>query len=249
MNYRECCSYLINKYDHPPRDYFRNKKCKSKPPENSRTKEGLVIHHIDEDKAILLSSKQCAVTMPFNYQRKERLVYCNYLEHLILHLKIIEYPNSKANDELLGARGVFYFILPDINKFFVLLGIKEIEKLPLWQKNCANKIKNNFREYLLIWKQMFNLKQGGWRKIKVILTIVLEINKDFLKKKELKKASKFLKKLKTNGEKINITHKDLESLFWTISFYVHSNLKPTKEMLVEMIKKIDKSIKNIAKAN
>lgn len=54
----------------------------------SRTSEGLLCHHIDEDKVSVLSDPHFAKDYPFSYQKKDRLVYCDYIEHLLLHYKL-----------------------------------------------------------------------------------------------------------------------------------------------------------------
>ena len=87
MTYSELVDYLLKKYGPAECDYFRTEACKSKNPKVSRTNEGLYCHHIDEDKAIMLCNDKFAVNNPFEYQKAERLVYCNALEHLILHIK------------------------------------------------------------------------------------------------------------------------------------------------------------------
>ena len=87
MTYDELVDYLLKKYGPAQYDYFCNESCKSKNSKVSRTNEGLYCHHIDENKAILLSNDKFAVNNPFEYQKANRLVYCNVLEHLILHIK------------------------------------------------------------------------------------------------------------------------------------------------------------------
>ena len=82
MTYGELVDYLLKKYGPVECDYFRTEACKSKNPKVSRTNEGLYCHHIDEDKAIMLCNDKFAVNNPFEYQKAERLVYCNALEHL-----------------------------------------------------------------------------------------------------------------------------------------------------------------------
>lgn len=88
MNYDEFVSYLLKKYGPAKYDYFTNATCKTKSKRISRTKEGLFCHHIDEDKGYMLSRTGCALEQPFEYQKAERLVYCNYIEHLLLHILI-----------------------------------------------------------------------------------------------------------------------------------------------------------------
>ena len=66
MTYNELVEYLLNKYGSAKYDYFCNESCKSKNTKVSRTSEGLFCHHIDEDKAIMLSNDKIAVNNPWN---------------------------------------------------------------------------------------------------------------------------------------------------------------------------------------
>lgn len=120
MTYKELVAYLLNKYGSAKYDYFRTESCKSKNPKNSRGKEGLDCHHIDEDKAILLANPRHALKNPFAYQKADRLVYCNHLEHFLLHVKIVEEPrNSQANErELPGIGGAVNFLCPQLNDIY-----------------------------------------------------------------------------------------------------------------------------------
>ena len=88
MTYDELQQYLIEKYGGAVCAYFATPECKSKSKKISRTGEGLYCHHMDEDKGGNLSDPVGAINQPFEWQKKERLVYCNVLEHLILHIKI-----------------------------------------------------------------------------------------------------------------------------------------------------------------
>lgn len=62
-----------------------------------RKSEGLYCRLIDENKANMFTDGKFAATNPFEYQEASRLVYCNLLEHLILHVKIAENPNIQTN--------------------------------------------------------------------------------------------------------------------------------------------------------
>ncbi|MDE5545465.1 MAG: hypothetical protein K2I76_02545 [Malacoplasma sp.] len=119
FNYEECCDYLKVKYGVIKKNYFTSPLCKY--PNNSikRGKEGLFIHHIDEDKAIMLSESEYAIKNPFEYQHGNRLVYCNLLEHLVLHIKIVENPHPDKNkDEDVGVGGIFNYIIPELNDIY-----------------------------------------------------------------------------------------------------------------------------------
>ncbi|MBQ1733703.1 MAG: hypothetical protein II038_02365 [Lachnospiraceae bacterium] len=92
MSYDEYVNTLVEKYGSVPHDYYRNEVCLTRSG-NSRSREGLVIHHIDEDKEAGLSSMwkyRNPFSMPEEYQKADRLVYCNLVEHLLLHMKILE---------------------------------------------------------------------------------------------------------------------------------------------------------------
>ena len=145
MTYDELVDYLLKKYGPAQYDYFCNESCKSKNSKVSRTNEGLYCHHIDENKAILLSNDKFAVNNPFEYQKANRLVYCNVLEHLILHIKIVEEPkNENANKmEIQGIGGAVCFICPQINDYFNGYEFKQQYLI-----NIFSLIENNFNDYI-----------------------------------------------------------------------------------------------------
>lgn len=120
FSYDELVGYLLKKYGQAKYDYFVNENCVSTNKNVKRTNEGLFCHHIDEDKAILLSDPVHAQKNPFAYQKADRLVYCNFLEHLLLHILIIEKPKDiNANaDELLGIGGAVNFMCKQLNDLY-----------------------------------------------------------------------------------------------------------------------------------
>lgn len=150
-NYNECCEYLLNKYGIAEDDYFskpsykRFKNGEIKAPGKkkiSRTDEGLYIHHMDEDKQILIAEPNAILKfdIPFAYQEKDRLVYCNLIEHGILHILIaikdVEEGTRGEGFQAHGIGGYVNFIRPQLVQWL----IKEVEpKLP-WQINCKNVI-------------------------------------------------------------------------------------------------------------
>ena len=67
----------------------------------------------------MLCNDKFAVNNPFEYQKAGRLVYCNLLEHLLLHVKIAENPSPDANEnELPGIGGAINFICKDLNDIY-----------------------------------------------------------------------------------------------------------------------------------
>lgn len=170
MNYHQCTNYFKRKYGNVPKDYFVDERCTQKPKGNTRTNEGLCIHHIDEDKAILLSMPEYAIKNPFAYQKAERLVYCNLLEHLVLHIKIFEFPNPNKNlMEIVGVGGIFAFIVPELNDIYS--GVKCKWE---WKQKIANVILPLKDDYFKCIKKLvelnfpyplltsFNEKFGSW---------------------------------------------------------------------------------------
>ena len=94
-----------------------------------------------------------AATNPFEYQEARRLVYCNLLEHLILHVKIAENPNIQTNrGELPGTGGAINFICRDLNDIYA--GKKYADK---WRKVVAKKVKDNFDDYIVILRYLWKV--------------------------------------------------------------------------------------------
>ena len=109
LDYLQYCDYLQNKYGVSKYDYMT--KSWNKNPRCSRTKEGLVAHHKFEDHAILLANKNFAMKNPFEWQLAKNIVYCDYLEHLFLHLLICENPSpEKRPNEAVGIGGIINYI-------------------------------------------------------------------------------------------------------------------------------------------
>ena len=153
MSYNEYASSLQRKYGRVPGDYFCTPSCKSKNnKKNSRTSEGLLIHHIMENKVAKLSDSDIAVQCPFDYQKAENLVYCNYLEHLLLHIKIVEEHKDNSNDSLIGIRGIVTYICPELNEYYC--GLRDFES---WRLNCLDMVKENYEDYIELLKYFIQI--------------------------------------------------------------------------------------------
>lgn len=101
----------------------------------------------------MLCNDKFAVNNPFEYQKSDRLVYCNLLEHLLLYVKIAENPSPDANkNELPGIGGAINFICKDLNDIYS--GKEFADK---WRKNVANKAKDNFDDYIIILRYLWNI--------------------------------------------------------------------------------------------
>lgn len=150
FTYLEYCDYLQNKYgigldDYMTKSYNPKPKCK-------RTKEGLLAHHKKEDTMILLSTKEVAMMCPIEWQSKENIVYCDYLEHLLLHILICKYQSDKEIDFVkVGLGGVVKFIVPELNDLY-----SGWETGQAWRKNCHDKVKGDKAVYMEMLKQFIS---------------------------------------------------------------------------------------------
>lgn len=150
MSYDELVAHLLSKYGPSTSDYFATPKCRSRRSAVSRTGEGLICHHIDEDKGGNLSHTDSAVLQPFEWQRKERLVYCNHLEHLLLHIKIAILRQKSAlrspTDVMdFFSTGGIYMVCHDVNALYC-----DIDSALPWQKNCFSMIESNYDDYISV---------------------------------------------------------------------------------------------------
>lgn len=152
MAYNELVQFLLNKYGPAKYDYFTNEQCTSKNKKVTRTGEGLYCHHIDEDKAILLSNDKYAPMNPFEYQKADRLVYCNYLEHLLLHILIVEKPkNIYANDnEVQGIGGLMTYMCPELNDLY---SGRQFQLQ--WKINTMSVVENDYESYIMLLKRLW----------------------------------------------------------------------------------------------
>ena len=140
--YLEYCDYLQEKYgiglcDYMTKSWNKNSKC-------TRTKEGLLAHHKMEDHAIMLSEKTYAMKNPFEWQTAKNIVYCDYLEHLLLHILICEFPAKDKNpDEEVGIGGVLNYLVPELNDMYS--GWKTQQA---WRKACHERVIKDKEVYL-----------------------------------------------------------------------------------------------------
>lgn len=81
FTYDDYVGYLHKKYGVPKGRYKRTK---------SLTKDGLYIHHVKENEIAGLSDIKIMKQYPNTYQRDNNLVYCDLVEHTLLHLMIKE---------------------------------------------------------------------------------------------------------------------------------------------------------------
>lgn len=146
-SYLEYCDYLQQKYGVGLCDYMRPSWTKN--PKVTRTKDGLYVHHKYEDHAIMLGNPEFAKKNPYEWQKKENLIYCDLLEHLLLHQLICEWPSKDRNvHEQVGIGGIVNFIVPELNDVYS----GWVSKMA-WQNSCHSVIINDKEVYLRIIKR------------------------------------------------------------------------------------------------
>lgn len=125
MNYSEAILYLTNKYGNVKDDYFtKNSYQKFLDGKNesitrgkySRSSDGLECHHILENKYPKISDKTYikSYNYPFELQMKNNLVYCNLIEHLIIHAII-----SKETEHKFGELGYISSLAPVVFTWYI----------------------------------------------------------------------------------------------------------------------------------
>ena len=163
MTYYELQEYLLKKCGPAKYDYFTKPECIYKNKKVSRTKEGLYCHHMDEDEGGNLSNPPQARQQCFEWQKKERLVYCNAIEHLILHMKI----NILRQKRMLE-------VPSDISAFFTTGGVFWITMIlddmymnggpkADWMKPCYERIQENYNDYISLMKSYFKYIEQNYK--------------------------------------------------------------------------------------
>ena len=151
LTYLEYCDYLQQKYgiglsDYMTRSWNKNSKV-------SRTKDGLFAHHKYEDHAIMLSVKEYACQNPFEWQLAKNIVYCDFLEHLLLHILICQYPSKDKNEnEDVGVGGVINYIVPQLNDLYSGWYPKQ-----QWLKTCFDRVKNDLSVYYKLLERFLSI--------------------------------------------------------------------------------------------
>lgn len=125
ISYDEAVEFLLHKYGTAQDDYFREKSYerffkneikKITKGKFSRSIDGLECHHIDEDKFLYMTNENSikAQKIPFEYHQKEKLVFCDVIEHAILHVLI-----AKETSLTFGSTGYITFLRPKIQDWYL----------------------------------------------------------------------------------------------------------------------------------
>lgn len=168
LTYNEYVNQLKEKYSNVPGDYFytvSRGKTKGQLAKNTgitRGKDGLYIHHVYEcyflglsDPTMYLLQNAMSDTKIKDAQKAENLVYCNLIEHLILHIKIALEFNRGA--EHVGID----FITGDLNRLYELGDQNLIESTynapnQRWKQTVYKLIKDDYDIYVMLGKIIIN---------------------------------------------------------------------------------------------
>lgn len=90
MSYNELVSYLLNKYGTVQGDYYENNDFAVVNTGILRKDEGLICHHVSELNDTLVGEIKYAKRFPIEEHLSKNLIYCNIMEHFLLHAKIAE---------------------------------------------------------------------------------------------------------------------------------------------------------------
>ena len=162
LSYTEFVVYLKTKYGIPKESYFKNYSTGrlNYNTNNSRTNEGLMIHHVYENQYVYLSNSDICKDLINEHpetQNPENLVYCNYLEHLILHIKITEELNM--HNTACGWGGIFSIIqhINSLYNYYYINADTEFHNIKQQYKiNCINAIINQLNDYLYLIDYIMN---------------------------------------------------------------------------------------------
>ena len=165
LSYNEYAVYLKAKYGKVPANYCYKTKngtylINSK--QISRTNDGLMIHHILEDQYLYLANNNTINEIMNSHpetQDADNLVYCDYLEHLLLHIKITE--ELDTANFIYGWGGIFS-IVKHINsayQYYYIEGDVDYSLVSAhgsYRKHCSEKIIGELNTYLQIIDYLMN---------------------------------------------------------------------------------------------
>lgn len=82
----------------------------------TKTKEGLFCHHIMENEYENISNKEFIAHYKYTYEyhHKENLVYCDLIEHMILHALITKETNGDRS-----FKGLVEFLIPIAEEWYI----------------------------------------------------------------------------------------------------------------------------------
>lgn len=150
LNYDDAVQQLLTKYGAVPADYFVEKSYQRymnneiKTPAkngkvNSRTNDGLEIHHIMENQYEDMGNPVAIQkqNIPFEFQKAQTLCYVDKWEHTILHALIAIETKGKH-----GLPGLNTYLIPTIEDWYIDGNVPDSSSpRTQWIVNCYDKAK------------------------------------------------------------------------------------------------------------
>ncbi len=141
LSYSDAIQYLIEKHGGVVDNYYKEKSYNKflngeikriAYGKYTKTKEGLYCHHIMENEYENISNKEyiSPYKYPYEYHHKENLVYCDLIEHLILHALITKEKNGDR-----GFKGLVEYLMPIAEEWY----IESYEPGELWMQLCRER--------------------------------------------------------------------------------------------------------------
>ena len=125
LSYEELCVYLLQKYKKP----------------SAERESGLVRHHADESRSLRFLGGM--FSLPSLKKSDKNLLRCDVLEHLLLHIKILE--GKKGEKEFSDFLPAVFPIVREINDFYNGSMRTPPRKLP-----CLMTVKDDFENYIAL---------------------------------------------------------------------------------------------------
>src|SRR5699024_5402852 len=223
MNYEEAVDYLLQKYGPAQDDYFRESSyqrfmkgeikniTKGK---TSRAKEGLYCHHIDEIKWLKISDQNFVkeFNIPFEYQTKDRLVYCDLVEHTVLHVLI-----TKETSFEFGYLGYSAYLKGLIEEWY----LEGVISNPEWMKRCYDQSFLKPRQAFKLMKTMQEmLGQNYYNSLEGYYESQKKNDEKLNKRKEQRKQIRLDDKRQWIEQAKQLDHQSSRNDIITASYYV-----------------------------
>jgi len=154
IEYENYIKELQNKYGKVPGSYFTNNQNWNKNAKIARGKDGLFVHHAREDRTIMLSTPNYAMNQPWEYQESDQLCYCNYLEHIKLHILIYQHPETWDKDCICGIGGIINLMCREINDFLFVRKRKPYDT-QAWRNAVMQPVIDNYDVYTQLLKDTY----------------------------------------------------------------------------------------------
>ncbi len=161
----------------------------------TKTKEGLYCHHIMENEYENISNKEYIAhyKYPYEYHHKENLVYCDLIEHLILHALITKETNGNR-----GFKGLVEYLMPIAEEWY----IDGDEPGELWMQLCRERAFLSAEDAEKLFSDVDELLKD----IEVYKNLLEEIREE--EKEEIRRELEREERIQKMGEQRELMHEE-----------------------------------------